>query len=83
MKYRFLLHSLSHTIVVVDITGFVLPTEVYPAEGQPRMVLALRFQSWRFAAEHLLVLGADTELLKTTATWLEKAGVAVLTIVET
>jgi hypothetical protein len=81
MKHRFLLHSLSHTIVAVDITEIGLPTEIYPRDGQRRVVPAVRFQSWNGAAQHLSALGADTKMLEETSVQLQKTSVAVLTIV--
>jgi len=81
MKCRFLLHSLSHTVVVVDITDIGLPTEIYPRRGQQRMVPALRFQSWRDAAQYLLALGANNEMLHLASAHLRETSVAVLTIV--
>ena len=80
MKHRFLLHSLSHTYVVVDITNVGLPTTIYPAAGQEQMVPLVRFQSWRDVERYFLNLGADQEALEKTSAWLGKTSVAVLTI---
>jgi hypothetical protein len=81
MKHRFLLHSLSHTLVVVDITKIGLPTEIYPRTGQEQTVAVARFQSWRDAEQYFLTLGADAEELERTSAQLKEASVAVLTIV--
>jgi hypothetical protein len=80
MKHRFLLHSLSHTFLVVDITGVLMQAESCPKEGQDQTVPVLRLRSWRDAERHFLRLGADAEALGAATEWLRKAGVAVLTI---
>ena len=80
MKHRFLIHSLNHTTLLVDITEIGLPTEVYPPEGKSQAVPSLRFQTWRAAEQHLLRLGASQRSLSATVESLEKAGVAILTI---
>ena len=81
MKSRFLLHSLNHTIVLVDITKIGLPNEIYPPEGKPQSVSALRFQTWKNAETHLLGLGATSGVIDQTYSQLHKTSVAVLTIV--
>jgi hypothetical protein len=81
MKSRFLLHSLNHTIVLVDITKIGLPNESYPPEGKPQPVSALRFQSWKSAETYLLGLGATSGMIDQTSSQLHKTSVAVLTIV--
>jgi hypothetical protein len=81
MRYRFLVHSLSHTFLVVDITDIGLPTEVYPANGRQQSVSALRFQSWRDVEEYFLKLGADPEAIKLASDRLKARSVDVLTIV--
>ncbi|MGA3026275.1 MAG: hypothetical protein ABSF98_16035 [Bryobacteraceae bacterium] len=63
MKHRFLVYSLSHTWLVVDITQIGLPTEVYPEEGKQRTVPTLRFRSWQHVEQRLLSLGANSEVL--------------------
>lgn len=77
MKYRFLIHSLNHTVLVVDITKIGLPTHIFPPEGEEQMVPSLRFQSWRQAEEYLRGLGADQKAIEAA-----RAGhTAVLTVV--
>lgn len=44
MKHRFLIHELNHTVLLVDITGIGLPTEIYPYEGKSHSVPTLRFK---------------------------------------
>ena len=34
MRHRFILHSLSHTFVAVDISKIGLPNEIYPPTGK-------------------------------------------------
>jgi hypothetical protein len=81
MKYRFLLHLLSHRIVVINITSFSLPTQIYPPDGERREVPAIRFQGWKDAERYLEMLGASTEMLKECYAELNKRSVAVLTII--
>ena len=80
MKHRFLIHSLNHTTLLVDITQIGLPNEIYPPEGKLQSVPSLRFQTWRHAEQYLLGLGAAQGPLDATVEKLKKAGVAVLTI---
>jgi len=80
MKHRFLIHSLNHTTLLLDITEIGLPAEVYPPEGKPQAVQSLRFQTWHAAEEHLLGLGASQRSLSAAIESLKKAGAAVLTI---
>jgi hypothetical protein len=82
MKHRFLIHSLNHTILWVDVTAIGLPTEVYPPEGKLQSVPSLRFQTWHAAEGYLLGWGASQRSLSTATESLKKAGVAVLTIVD-
>jgi len=81
MRHRFLLHSLSHTFVVVDITKMGLPKEIYPGAGPEHTVPVARFQSWRDAERYFLALGADAEALERTSVQLKNTSVAVLTII--
>jgi hypothetical protein len=80
MKHRFLIHSLNHTPLLIDISEIGLPTEIYPPEGKSQPVLSIRFQSWRNAEDYLSRLGATRELLEPLAENVKKAGTAVLTI---
>jgi hypothetical protein len=81
MKHRFLIYSMSHTWVVVDITKIGPTEEICPKRGQEHTVPLRRFQSWRDAEQYLLESGADTEVLQRTTTSLKQTGMAVLTIV--
>jgi len=81
MKHRFLVHSLNHTTLLVDITAIGLLGEIYPPEGLPQPVSSSRFQNWRDAEQHLLGMGADPEQLSSALEHAKKNGVAVLTIV--
>jgi hypothetical protein len=78
MKHRFLIHSLNHTILSVDVTAIGLPTKVYPPEGKLQSIHSLRFQTWHTAEGYL----ASQRSLSTATESLKKAGVAVLTIVD-
>jgi hypothetical protein len=78
---RFLLHSLSHTTLIVDITQLGLPTTIYPPQGEPDQVPVLRFQSWNHAANYLVRAGADDEAIQKAASDLRNTSLAVVTIV--
>jgi hypothetical protein len=80
MLRRFLIHSLSHTWLIVDITEIGPPTEIYPKEGKEQTVSSLRFQSWRDVERHFLALGASADTLEEASAWLKKCSVAVLTV---
>ncbi len=80
MKHRFLVHTLNHTILLVNITEIGLPGEVYPPEGKAQPVLSLRFQTWHDAEQYLLGLGASQGALTKTVESLKKAEIAVMTI---
>jgi hypothetical protein len=80
MNQRFLIHSINHTILLVDITSIGLPTEIYPPEGKAQDLLSLRFQTWQEAERFLLRLGAAELPLEKANSWLKKMGLAVLTI---
>ena len=81
MKHRFLIHSLSHTILVVDITQFGIEIEINTRTGNTKMVPALRFPVWKEAEQYFRANGADSETLEETRTHLSKASVAVMTII--
>lgn len=81
MKHRFLIHSLSHTILVVDITQFGIEIEINSRTGNMKMVPALRFPVWKEAEQYFRAKGADSETLEETHRDLRKTGVTVMTIV--
>ena len=78
---RFLLHSLSHTTLIIDITQLGLPMIVYPEQGELAQVPVLRFQSWNDAANYLARAGADNGALEKIVSDLKATSVAVVTIV--
>ena len=82
MKHSFLIHSLSHTILLVDITEIGLPAEVYPPNGRPQLVNSLRFQTWHAGEKYLLGLGASQRSLSAATESLKKEGVAIPTIAD-
>jgi hypothetical protein len=82
MKHRFLIHSLNHTSLLVDITSIGLPNESFPPEGKPQNVPTLRFQTWADATRYLCGLGATTEDLDRAQLDLKRTSIALLTIVE-
>jgi hypothetical protein len=81
MKHRFLIHSLNHTTLLVDISGIGLPAEIFPPQGKPQSVPSLRFQAWHDAEQYLLGLGASLGSLGIVVESLNKRGLAVLTII--
>jgi hypothetical protein len=81
MKHRFLVHSLSHTILVVDITHFGIQIETNARPRNTKMIPALRFPVWKEAEQYFRANGADSSILEETRRNLDKAGVAVMTIV--
>jgi hypothetical protein len=78
MKYRFLLHNLSHTIVAVNITGLSVNIAGVGVNGGS--LPFVRFMSWDLAKQHFLELGAGQESLDAMQQDLKKTSVAVLTI---
>jgi hypothetical protein len=44
MKHRFLIHSLNHTNLLVDISEIGLPAEVFPAQGKPSLYSRFGFR---------------------------------------
>ena len=80
MKYRFLIHNLNHTTLLVDITSIGLPNEIYPPEGKSQTVPSLRFQGWAHVEKYLIELGADDGALQRLKEALKKADSGVLTI---
>jgi hypothetical protein len=81
MKHRFLLHSLNHTVLVVDISEIGLASEINPRTGRAEMVPALRFVSWEDAERYFRSKGGDAETIAGSSKGLVKTGVAVMTIV--
>jgi hypothetical protein len=80
MKHRFLLHSLNHTILVVDISQFGMAIEINPRTGDTKMVPALRFINWKKAEQYLLAKEADAATIERTHAQLSKNSTAVMTI---
>jgi hypothetical protein len=80
MKHRFLLHSLNHTILVVDISQFGMAIEINPRTGNTKMVPALRFINWKEAEQYFRAKEADAETIGRTRTQLSKNSTAVMTI---
>lgn len=81
VKHRFLLHSLNHTILVVDISQFGMNIEINPRTGNSQMVPALRFIDWKEAEQFFRAKGAADEAIQDTRGMLAKTGVAAMTIV--
>jgi hypothetical protein len=79
MRYRFLLHSLSHTTVAVNITGLSVNIRGVGVNGNS--LPFVQFPSWGKAKQHFLELDAGQESLDATELQLKKTSVAVLTII--
>ncbi len=79
MKYRFLLHSMSHTILAVNITG--LSVNIAGVKASNSALPYIQFNSWDKAERHFRELGGGHEPLKATRLQLDKSSVAVLTII--
>ena len=77
MRHRFLLHSLNHTLLVVDVTEMKIETPI----GQTKMVPALKFSNWEEAERHFRAHTADDHTLGEARAMLTKVGIAVITIV--
>lgn len=78
MKHRFLLHSLNHNILIVDISQFRIEN---PEPGNFSQVPAVRLSSWKQAKQFFQAKDADEDTLQQTLAVLNKSGVAVMTIV--
>ena len=81
MKHRFLLHSLNHTILVVDISQFGVAIEIDQRAGNTKMVPAFRFINWEEAEQYFRAKGADAETIERTHAQLSKNSTAVMTVV--
>jgi len=81
MKHRLLLHSLSHAVLVVDISGFGMAIEVKPRTANTKMVPALRFINWKEAEQYFRAKEADDETIEQSQAQLSKNSTAVMTIV--
>jgi hypothetical protein len=79
MKHMFLLTSLSHRVVAVDITPVDPRWEA--SEGfTGRSVQAAVFRSWSSAEAHFRFLGAEEVTLEQALRLLKSTGAAVLMI---
>jgi hypothetical protein len=81
MKHRFLIHSLNHSSLLVDITAIGIPGETFLPDGKPQTVPTLRFQTWSSTRAYLRGLGASEQHLDGVEADVNRASVAVLTIV--
>ncbi len=78
MKYRFLLHMLSHTTVAVNITG--LSGNIAGDGVNDSSLPFMQFASWDRAKQHFLELGAEQKSLDAKEQQLKTTGAGVLTI---
>jgi hypothetical protein len=81
MKHRFLLHSLNHAIMVVDVSEVGVEGEANLRTRNTKMVPVLRFMNWNEAVGYFRAKLADENTLEKTRSALHKRGVAVMTVV--
>ena len=81
MKYRFLLHSLNHSVLIVDISQFGINIEINPRTGNSQMVPALRFINWKEAEQFFRAKEADDTTIEDARSTLARTGVAVMTVI--
>jgi hypothetical protein len=80
MKHRFLIHSLNHTTLLVDITPAGIPNEILPPEGKVQTRSSLHFQGWAAAEKYLMDRGANGLELQRLKECLKKSSAGVVTI---
>jgi hypothetical protein len=80
MKHRFLVHSLNHTVLTVNITEIGLPNQHIEAGGQRYSVPSIWFKSWSDAEEYFSKLGVKSEELVRLRENLRKTSLAVFTV---
>ena len=80
MNPSYLLHWMSHRILVVDISGEGVNGLLVGEKKEPDAIPILRFGSWDSAAAYFRLMGADEELLEQTHSWLQRTSTATLTI---
>lgn len=80
MKYRFLIHSLNHTYLVVSITKVGIPDFIIDAAGHEESMDSIRFQCWSDAEAYFSKLGIQPNALLRVIESLRKTSLAVLTI---
>jgi hypothetical protein len=78
MKYKFLLHSLSHTTLAINVTGLSLNVAGVGVNGSS--LPFVQYNSWDRAKQRFLELGAQQESLDAAYQHLRATSVAVLTI---
>jgi len=81
MKHRFLLHSLNHTILVVDITEIGTALETKPRTENTKLVPVLRFVNWKETEQFFRAKEASEDCIESTRAMLNKSGVAVMTVI--
>ena len=81
MKHRFLLHSLNHSTLVIDITEVGMTTEIKPRTGKAQMLPAVRFTNWQDVEQYFRANGANQEMIEQTRTMLRKIGFAAMTVI--
>lgn len=72
MKHRFLLHSLNHTILCVDISGIGISAGIISDSGETKTIPSIRFRTWSNAEQHFLTLGAENDTLRKIREQLDK-----------
>jgi hypothetical protein len=81
MKHRFLLHSLSHTILVVDVSQIGIELQIDGRGPDTQAVPTFRFRSWKDAAQFLRAKEADDDTIAKAGLSLRRNCVALITVV--
>ena len=75
MKHRFLIHTLNHTVRLVDVTSIGIPSEIDLPEGKPQTIPSLPFRSRTLAEKYLTERGAGRITVQGLQEALKKNGV--------
>lgn len=82
VAHRYLIYTLSHTVLLVDAISARGVTEILPAEGKAVTFPGLHFRSWQWAERFLLERGASQELMRKTRDQLRKTSLALVQIMD-
>jgi hypothetical protein len=80
LKARYIIYEINHTILLIDITGISLPTEIFPPEGKTEGLVSRRFQAWPDAERFLAKCGASRDSLEKARLTLDRNSFAVINI---
>ncbi len=80
--HRYLIFTLSHTVILVDAISARGATEILPPEGKAVTFPGLHFRSWEWAEKFLLEKGASQDLMRETRDQLRKTSLALVQIMD-